>query len=77
MTENSNQAHKAELHNNFLFWITLFLALPPFTLVLALNNTQTSRSQTLFIIATIWALLGGALLLVDAIRQRSQMKSSA
>jgi uncharacterized membrane protein HdeD (DUF308 family) len=77
MAENSNQDHKAEHKNISLFWITLIRALLVFTLGLALHITQTSRSQTLFIIATIWALLGGALLLVDAFRQRRQMKSSA
>jgi hypothetical protein len=45
MTENSNQAHKAELHNNFLFWNTLILALPPFTLVLALRSQMNSAVQ--------------------------------
>jgi hypothetical protein len=77
MAEYSNQDHKAEHKNISLFWITLIRALLVITLGLALHITQTSRSQTLFIIATIWAFLGGDLLLVDAFRQRRQMKSSA
>jgi uncharacterized membrane protein HdeD (DUF308 family) len=39
--------------------------------------SKTGRGQTIFIIATQWALLGGTFLLIDAFRQRRQTKSSS
>jgi len=37
--------------------------------------SKTGRDQYVFIIATIWALLGGTFLLLDAFRTRRQVKS--
>lgn len=37
--------------------------------------SKTGRDQYVFIIATLWALVGGTFLLLDAFRTRRQMKS--
>ena len=39
--------------------------------------SKTGLDQRVYFVATIWALLGGALLLMDAIRQRRQGKASS
>jgi uncharacterized membrane protein HdeD (DUF308 family) len=39
--------------------------------------SHTGTSQIVYILATIWALLAGSLLFVDAFRQRRQMKASS
>ena len=39
--------------------------------------SHTGTSQLVYIIATIWALLGGTFLFIDAFRQRRQKKASS
>jgi uncharacterized membrane protein HdeD (DUF308 family) len=39
--------------------------------------SHTGTSQLVYIVAMIWALLGGTFLFIDAFRQRRQMKASS